>query len=185
MQTTTFTGYRLTNTQPGHFKQYTILIGDDGTLVLAWGRIGAEGQVKSQKLPSREDAEGLGLRQLYDKQAKGYESKVNGLKFSVRDLDITPGLKARALLREFARAQEDPQFQGDQQAVVTHYDELVAKAQKLLDTAGTQDFDAVFAQFEDLDNAWKAIEEKHAEVQVTIGFLRQTLHQRLMGGSLL
>ena len=179
-------GYHLTNTQANHYKFYTVLIAGN-IVVTAWGRIGTQGQSKIQKLPSYDDAESIGLRQVYAKQSKGYEPQAKGVKFMVDDKVLAESASqdnTGPLTRAFFKAMNDPEFEGDKQAVAKHYDEFVAKAQSLLDSASTRNFEEVHNAFEELEVAWNAISDKHAEAEITVSFLRQTLAQRLMSGAL-
>lgn len=170
-----------------HSKFYTVLIADDGVVVTAWGRIGTKGQDKIQKLPQFADADHVGKRQLYSKRSKGYESVHEDVKFTMDEDLINKACEAgdsSQMTREFFKAVSAPQFDGDKSAVFGHYDEFVAKAQRLMDGASNRPFDAVFAEFDQLKAAWAEIDDKHAEASVTVSMIDQVLNQRLMSGSL-
>lgn len=162
-------------------KQYTVLIGEDGTLVLAWGRIGQEGQKKVHRLPFA-SAEAQGKKQLYAKQSGGYSVVQDEFVFAV-DSEVLDEACRRELpnpvIRAFHAARTDPRYVGEQKSVIKHYDDFVAKAQRLLQEAGDRPFEDVFNEFEELTSAWEAITEAHDAAEVTIGLTKQMLSQRL------
>jgi len=181
------TGWYLENRNGSHSKFYTVLIAENGVVVTAWGRIGAAGQSKIQRLPLLTDAEALGKRQVYSKQTGGYSVINDDFKFTIGEalLDEACQRDAAGLLtRAFHEALRDPQYQGEKQSVMKHYDDFVEKAQRLMTEAGNRSFDEVYAEFEELEKAWQAISDKHGEAAVTISLTKQMLSQRLMSGAL-
>lgn len=180
-------GWYLENRTGNHSKFYTVLIAENGVVVTAWGRIGTAGQSKIQRLPTPADAEALGRRQAYSKQAGGYSVLTNAFRFTIGEALLDEACQrdaAELLTRAFHAAQNDPQFEVEKKSVTSHYDQFVEKAQRLLTGAGDRAFDEVYAEFEELETAWQAINDKHDEAAVTIGLTRQKLHQRLMSGAL-
>ena len=175
------------NRSTGHHKSYTVLIADNGVVVTAWGRIGTAGQSKIIKVPNPPDAEAVGKRQVYSKQTGGYSVVHNEFKFTVEQEVLDEACRrdmTTHLTRAFFSAVTDPQFAGGRQAVMKHYDDFVNQAQRLLNGASERAFDEVYAEFEQLEEAWAAISDKHAEAEVTISLAKQTLSQRLMSGAL-
>lgn len=168
------------------FKQYTVLIADDGVVVTAWGRIGNQAQFKIAKMPSRKEAEDVGLRQLYAKKSKGYETLFDDFKFEV-DPTVLAGAcqrnDAHPLLHLFAEARKEPRLANEEKAVTKHYDDFAGKAQDLLDTAADRPFEEVYADFEELEKVWDAIDMAHGRVKTTVDLVKQTLASRLMAGS--
>lgn len=180
-------GWHLENRIGSHNKFYTVLIADNGVVVTAWGKIGTVGQNKVQRFPQYADAEALGKRQLYSKQTGGYTVKANEFKFAIDENLINEACKndtAAPMTRAFHAALAEPQFGGDRDVVLKHYDDFVDKAQRLMGGASDRAFDEVWSEFEELEKAWDAISNKHAEADVTISLTRQMLSQRLMSGSL-
>jgi predicted DNA-binding WGR domain protein len=180
-------GWYLENRTGNHSKFYTVLIADNGVCVLNWGRIGTNGQFKIQMLGNHADAKALGLRQVYSKQSGGYALVTDELKFTIEQADLEKACRtdnAAMLTRAFVQAQLEPQYEGEKQSVLAHYDDFVAKAQALLGGAGDRPFDEVWVEFEELEKSWQTIKDKHDEAAVTIDFARQVLSQRLMSGAL-
>ena len=186
MTTVSVTGFHLENRVGNHRKFYTVLIAENGVVVLSWGRIGTSGQGKIQKVGS-DSAVSLGMRQVYAKQTRGYNAVTSDLKFTVEEGALLEGCRDGSfahLTRAFHKARQDPKFEGHRDAVLKHYDDFVAKAQTLLNGAGDRTFDEVYAEFDQLEKAWETINDKHAEATVVIDLAKQTLSQRLMSGSL-
>lgn len=181
------TAYYLENKLPGHSKFYLIIITDSGVVVTNWGRIGAaNGQSKVDALDPTA-AETIGMRQFYAKRSGGYEVVHEAVKFQIDEETLSNACtfsNAAYVTRPFWKAVTDPDFDGDKKAVLTHYDELVKKAQRLMDTAGGQNFESVYAQFEEIEAIWTEIQEKHDEVSVTLDFTRQMLNTALLSGKL-
>lgn len=175
------TGWYLENTEGGHMKQYTVLLSDDGVVVHAWGRIGTAGQARVARLPQT-DAKAQAMKQVYSKQSTGYKLLTADLKFAVSQTlldDCVRRTNTRPLIHAFMQASRDPEFQGQKQVVLKHYDDFLTKAQDLMGDAGGLDIDAVFKQFQDLEEAWREINDKHQEAEVTLGLTRAILTQRL------
>jgi predicted DNA-binding WGR domain protein len=179
------TGYYLENTNPGHSKFYLVTVADNGVLTLTWGRIGTNGQSKVQKFPSREDADTVGMRQVYAKAAKGYTRKLDDVRFSLTEADLDRACtssSAATVNYAFWRAGYEPQFEADKTSVLRHYEDFLAKAQGVMDKAATLPFDAVLPDFEELEESWAVIEEAHATTKTTLDLTRQKLRQSLMSG---
>lgn len=181
------TGWYLENRTANHNKCYTVLISENGVVVAAWGAIGSKGQSKIQKFAELKDAEALGKRQVYSKQTGGYSVIVEDFKFSI-DSDVLNEACQRSttapLVQAFTKARLEPQYEGDKQVVLKHYEDFVKKAQRLMDTADDRNFEEVWIEFEELEAAWKAISDQHDKTAVTLDLTRQMLSQRLMSGAL-
>lgn len=180
-------GWYLENTTPGHSKYYLITVTDSGVVTLSWGRIGTRGQCKVQKFPTFDDAQDVAMRQLYAKASKGYRKVHSDIKFTI-DLDalerVCTNQAADEITRQFWAAQRQPQFDGDRQAVLIHYDQFVEKAQTLMNNATSMPFEAVYNDFEELEKAWTEIDERHSSASTTIELTRKMLHQALLNGGL-
>jgi predicted DNA-binding WGR domain protein len=170
----------------GSHKHYTILSADDGTVVFAWGRIGTRGQstVKSVDTFSAFDVAG---KQRHAKMSRGYKPEgPQDVKFVVDRLLL---VRARngdvsGLVQEFHRARKGPQFEGDKDATLKHYDSFSRKAQVLIDEASRLPFDEVFATYEDLQAAWGELQKAHREADASIQIATAVLNQRLLSGDL-
>lgn len=180
-------GYHLENRIGNHLKFYTVLIADNGVVVTAWGRIGTRGQNRIQKFAALGDAEALGMRQVYAKQTGGYAVVTSSFKFAI-EADALNAACQRGqgddLTQRFHRALREPQYEGDKQVVMKHYDDFVDRAQRLMNEASTRTFEQVYAEFEELEKAWSAISDKHDQAEATISLTKQMLSQRLMSGTL-
>lgn len=177
------TGHYLENTLPGHNKFYTVLIVEDGTVITNWGKIGADGQSKIDKLPNAEKAEELGMRQFYAKATRGYEIKHRDVKFEVpkKAVDDAHAGSYRALLRPFMEARTAPVFANESSLALRHYDDFAAKAQALLTDAPNMDFETLFARHSELNDVWASLTEKHNEVSTIVDLTKATLMKKLMG----
>lgn len=179
-------GWYLENRNGSHQKFYTVLIASNGYVVTAWGRIGAQGQSKIQKLaPS--DATDVGLRQVFSKKTGGYTALTDDLLFAVASEVLTQAganQQTAPLTRLFAEARTKPAFQGEKDAALKHYDDFTEKAQALLANASGRSFDEVWGEFEELQAAWQALDDKHSETRVTVDLCRAQLGQALMSGNL-
>lgn len=185
---TTVEGYYLQKIDPSTNtkKFYTTLVTDNGVAVIAWGRIGTAGQSQIHKFQTRKDAEVLALKKVYAKQSEGYELEVDRFKFTIETDIINKACEQQnpdLLLNAFGSARTQPQLLAEQEVVLRHYDDFMDKARHLLETAGGRPFDEVHAEYEELDKAWAALEDRHAQVRTTVDLVKQTLFSRLMSGS--
>ena len=183
----TVTGYYAEYREGTSSKFYTSLVADNGVVVTNWGRIGSEGQSKIQKLPTREDAEAIAMRQFFSKKAKGYTALTEDLIFAVEDESLNRACESndsRYLTRAFGQARTSPQFENDKRAVSAHYEDFVARAQKLMTDAADQPFETVWAQFQELKAAWEEIDSQHAQAKITLDVTTAKLNARLMSGAL-
>lgn len=179
------TSWYLENTSPGHNKFYLCMVSDAGHSIMVWGRIGSNGQSKIEKYTSYKDAETVALKQVYAKASKGYAIKEEQVKFAA-----TAGLLADTLnhnkhdgimsLRR--RAQQDPQFQGEQQTATRHYDNFITAAETLMAKATTSDLGALFDEWQALQDAWAELDAKHGTAATTLTLTSQILQQRLLSG---
>lgn len=186
-QMMTVEGYHLENRTGNSSKFYTVLIADNGVVVLNWGRIGTQGQSKIQSLPSRADAEAVGKRQVYSKQTRGYMAVADAVKFTVETVTVEAAASNDAphrLLWAFGEARTSPQFEGEKESVTSHYDDLLVKAQALMDGASDRDFGEVVAEYEELKSTWAEISNKHDQTKITLELTEQMLGQRIMSGAL-
>lgn len=180
-KTTLVTGYYLENQMPGHNKFYTVLICEDGTVLTNWGKIGADGQSKCDKMPTARQAEEVGMRQFYSKSTRGYKVKHEGVKFEVDAKlinDANAGL-VHPLLREWRETRTKPALQAEQQVAMRHYDDFAKKAQQLLEDAPSMDFETLFARHSELKEVWSALSDKHAEVSTIVDLTAAALMKKL------
>lgn len=181
------TAFYLENTLPGHHKFYLIVVTDDGVVTTSWGKIGTSGQSKIQQFQSPADAQAVGMERFFSKRTGGYVVKDEGIKFQIPESVVASSCENGTtwqITRAFWEAKQDPQFEGDKGAVLSHYDELLKKAQRLMDDASGMNFESVQIQFEQLEQVWKEIEDKHDEIKVTMDFTRQMLGAALLSGKL-
>lgn len=179
---TIVSGYYLENTMPGHNKFYTVLIAEDGTVLTNWGKIGADGQSKCDKMPSARQAEEVGLRQFYAKSTRGYKVKHEGVKFEVdpKLLNDANAGAVRPLLRAWQETRTQPALAAEQQVALRHYDDFAKKAQELLEDAPNMDFETLWARHAELVEVWTALSDKHAEVSTIVDLTKATLMKKLM-----
>ena len=180
--TTYVTGYYLENTMPGHNKFYTVLIAEDGTVLTNWGKIGAPtGQIKCDKMPSSRQAEEVGLRQFYAKSTKGYKIKHEAVKFKVdqRALNDANAGNATSLLNAWREFRTQPVLGAESEVALRHYEDFARKAQQLLEDAPNLDFETLFARHGELSEVWKALDDKHAEVNAIVDLTKASLMKKL------
>jgi predicted DNA-binding WGR domain protein len=172
-------------------KFYAVSVADNGLVVLTWGRIGAGGQHKFQKLPTRADAEIIGLRQVFAKQAKGYKMIHNEIPYQLSDRAIAGAVSAQdgTVFRQGLQdAANSPEFKNRKDAVFQQYDNFNSAAQVFMDriTSGnrTFTFDEMQAELAILKESWGEINTKHDTARINIELAEQMLGQALMNGSL-
>ncbi len=176
----------LENRNPPHKKFYTVLVADDGTLVLHWGRIGTGGQFKVEQHRDAAQARNIGLRQVYAKGSKGYAMIDEELKFIAtveqvkRAHEGTQGCHHLAAL--FKVAKDNPAFAGEQKAAAKHYDSFIGSAEALLHrlTSGGEEFETVYAEYQALQEAWSELAERHDTAAATLQLTASKVQQRLM-----
>lgn len=185
-------GWYLEHRDSGHFKFYTVILVEDGTVVNHWGRIGDKGQHKIEKLaPSR--AITAALRKIAEKEGRGYEFRHEDIAFTLaeRDVDGANGIgrertDAPRLTMLFDKALRDPKFTGDKEAVLVGYDAFLTKAQKMMDTVNqpSTTFESVSNDFDELKASWAEIDDKHSLAKTTLDLTSQMLMQAMMDGKL-
>lgn len=185
-------GWYLEHKDGGHFKFYTVILVEDGTVVNHWGRIGGKGQHKIEKLPPSR-AHTAALRKVAEKESKGYEFRHEDIAFTLdeRDVDGANGIgragpDAPRLTMLFDKALRDPKFTGDKEAVLVGYDAFLAKAQKMMDSVNSPatTFESVSNDFEELKASWAEIDDKHSLASTTLNLTSQMLMKALMDGKL-
>jgi predicted DNA-binding WGR domain protein len=180
------TGWYLQNTLDNHYKDYAVYLADNGVLAIRWGRIDTQGQCKVTRYPTLTDAKAVALRQVYAKAAKGYKLIDDEIKFSLDEEILKTAASlgtVNAITRAFADAKNRGRYEGDKVAVFTHYDKLTEVAEALMTRAASaESFDALEGEFNAMEAAWTALEEKRAQVEITIGLTRQMLMQKLLTG---
>ena len=164
-------------------KVYNVVICDNGVVILHWGRRGTAGQSSVTALATADDANDLGMRQVYAKKSKGYTTEWTGRIMlsadtveQARTSAYGGGLWSEAQVR-IAQGE----FTGLRDAVLQHYQEFVAEASKLLNDAETDDFETLSQKFDALKEQWVSIKDQHAQVQVTMDLAEATFARRLLG----
>lgn len=168
----------------GSDKFYQVFIAEQGLCVLRWGRRGSAGQCSVTRYRSYDEAHDQGLKQVFAKKSKGYRQVYGDMKFmALADtLDYTQmSSDTSKLLGELNAAREGGEFGGAKEAVLKHYADFAEQAKSLVERAGTQDFETVHGQYEELKAVWEEINDRHAEVSAAMGIAEQTLMQKLMG----
>lgn len=172
-------GWYLENQNGNHDKFYAVvLLEEEGIVVLNWGRRGTYGQ-HSVKEVGPGQAKAIALRQAYAKRSEGYEMLDEDFEFEYSYRDFG---EWEASCQEFLRERRKPRYDRSREMVVKHYDEFVDKAQQLMSSVGEREFENLMAELEALETAWAAIQDHHAQADVTISLTKQMLHQRLMSG---
>lgn len=177
-------GWHLTNTLPGHSKFYTVLVSDTGVVTTSWGRIGTAGQSKVQKFPTLEDAQDVGLRQVYAKKSGGYVTQIENFTFMATDdalADACLHNDSAILDQAFHLAYKEQPADGGKEAVFQHYQSFKDQAQKLLDKQGDVDLADLFTEYEQVKAAWDELDAVHAETATTMHLVERMLHTALLG----
>ena len=184
--TTLFKAWRLTMIEGTAKKFYDVYAGQDGTLVLHWGRIGTAGQHKIESHTASE-AENVAMRQVYAKATKGYTLNVDAVEFplptaSVQNLvNFNSGLGQleSALVRHMA----SDQFAAKQRLATAHYDTFIESAQKVLDQAAEgRALEDLLDDWNSLAESWGELDAKHGHALAAVRLVQQTVSQKLMGG---
>lgn len=172
--------------QGGSDKFYQVFVSESGVCVLRWGRRGAVGQHSVTAFASYDEARDVGLRQVYAKKSKGYVQKYGDMKFmaSKDALDYAQNGNPQPLAAEFAKSLESGQFDGAKEAVLKHYTDFAEQAKALMDRAASADLDTVMNEYDQLEQVWAEINDKHAEVEIAMSVAKQTMMQKLMSGNL-
>lgn len=180
-------GWTLEHKDAGHFKFYTALATDTGVVVYHWGKIGTAGQLQIFEGQSKAAA----LKKIHSKIARGYEyvqgDDQHGFDFELEDRDIfwaVERTEPRRLTKLFDRAQRDPRFAEAGQTVLGTYDALLEKAQNLMSGAANMQFDTVMNDFEELQELWTQIEDKHSLAETTINMTKGALARAMASGKI-
>lgn len=165
-------------------KYYEVFITSNGVLALAWGRIGTEGQCKIQKFVGYAEAEVVGMRQAYAKEAKGYRRVHDDVSFMVEDFQVDTVIRSNSIV-PFRTAMVVAETQTDiynpKDAAYRHYDDFTAKAERLIERARTDNVEELLDDFQTLEAAWRELKERHDRTEITVGLCRQMLMQALTG----
>lgn len=180
--TTIVDAYYLTYRDGRSNKFYEVLITEDGTTILHWGRIHTAGQSSVSVMGSYEDAHDVAMRQVYAKKSKGYNQD-RADKFVI-DTEIVrwakEGNPAR-LFEAIAQSRAEGKFSGLKDAVLTHYKDFADQAQNLMNRADSMEFEQVSDEFDELKAVWEEIKDKHAEVETVLSLAEATFMRKLMG----
>jgi predicted DNA-binding WGR domain protein len=164
-------------------KFYRVLVTEAGLTILRWGRIGSVGQHSVSSFGMYDKARDVGLRQVFEKKAKGYVEKYHDLKFSASADAINDATDGDFTLidREWREAADAGEFDAAKVEVLKHYADFSERVQVLLDRAADADLDTTMDEYESLSGVWDEINDKHAEVTAAMGLCRATLMQKLVG----
>lgn len=167
-------------------KFYQVFLFETGLVVLRWGRVGTSGQCSVAQYSSYDEGHDVALRQVYAKKSKGYTSQYDDVKFvvdeAVHKYTLTTS-DSGSLVLHLNKAMEDSKFAGAKDAVLQHYVSFSEQAQRLLAKAATADLDETMTDYQALTDVWDEINDKHNEVQVVVDLAKQTIAQKLFGGS--
>lgn len=180
--TTIVDAYYLTYKDGRSNKFYEVLITEDGTTILHWGRIHTAGQSSVSVMGSYDDAHDVAMRQVYAKKSKGYNQD-RADKFVV-DSEIVRWAKEGNPSRLFdaiVESRREGQFTGLKEAVLTHYKDFADQAQNLMNRADGMDFEEVSNEFDELKKVWEEIQDKHSEVQTVLSLAEATFMRKLLG----
>jgi predicted DNA-binding WGR domain protein len=181
-KTTVVDAYYLTFRDGRSNKYYEVLITEDGTTVLHWGRMHTAGQSSVSVMSNYEDAHDIAMRQVYAKKSKGYNQD-RADKFVI-DSELVRYAKEGntvPLFNAINEARREGKFTGMKDAVLTHYKDLADQAQSLMNRADGMDFEQVEAEFDELKQVWEEIQDKHAEIATVIGLAEATFTRKLLG----
>jgi predicted DNA-binding WGR domain protein len=180
-------GWTLEHKDAGHFKFYTALYAENGVVVYHWGKIGTAGQLQIFEGQTKTAA----LRKIHSKAAKGYEyikgDDQHGFEFELEDRDLFWAVEKtdpRRLTKLYDRALRDPRFAEEGQSILGQYDAFLEKASNLMHNAATMQFDTVMNDFEELEDMWKEIEDRHSLAATTIGMTKGALARALASGKI-
>lgn len=186
-------GWYLEHRDGGHFKFYTVIATDNGVVVNHWGRIGTRGQFKIEQQSGKSSAIGVAERKVYDKAGKGYEMVHEAVVFQLDERDIEGALgvgrvnadPARLTLL-FDKVLRSPQFTGEKDGVLGNYEVFIKKAEAVMSAAQspTTTFDRVMSDYDELEQAWKEIEDRHSLAETTVSFAKQLVAQAMLSGKL-
>lgn len=183
--TTPTVGWHIEHHDAGHFKFYTALV-FGSQVVFHWGRIGTAGsppQIKTFPTPAQ--ARAAAEKKLQEKIHKGYEWIQQDFEFTLDTRDIEWAIEKnepRRLTLLFDRAQRDPKFARGKESVLDEYDAFLAQAQHLMDRAASSNFDSVMNDFEELEQSWAEIEDRHSLASTTIEMTKTALKRALLAG---
>lgn len=163
-------------------KFYRVYVTEGGLCFLRWGRIGTRGQHNHTPCGSYDQARDLGLRQVFEKRAKGYVEVSGDLKFTATDTAV---IRARNgditdLDREWQEAAGSGEVEAAKTEVLKHYADFSQRIQNLLDQASSADLDTIMDTYESAETVWTEICDKHAEVTAAMGLLKATLMKKLV-----
>ena len=175
--------WHLTYIQGTSRKFYRVYVTEGGLCFLRWGRIGTAGQHNHAAYGSYDEALDHGLKQVYEKRAKGYLEDHGDLKFTATDTAI---IRARNgditdLDNEWTAAMNNGEFEAAKTEVLKHYADFSRRIQNLLNQAGTADTDTIMDAYESADSVWTEICDHHDEVTAAMGLLKATLMKNLVG----
>lgn len=174
--------YHLTYQSGTSNKFYNVYIAEDGTCVLRWGRIGTHGQSSVSVLPTYDEGHDLAMRQVYAKKSKGYTQQ-HSSKYVIDAQHVKWAKEGNpdSLFGAIDTAAREGAFTGVRDAVLTHYADLAEKAQSIMARADGMDFEAVSNEYDQLKEVWGEIQERHAEIQVTMSIAEATFARKLLG----
>lgn len=167
-------------------KFYHVIISETGVCMLRWGRRGAVGQSSVNRYSSFDEARDQGLKQVFAKRSKGYESKYSDQKFLATNTALEYALRGSItkLVDEFNMSLANGQFDGAKETVLKHYREFAEQVKELMDRAATGDTARTMDEYEQLEKVWDEISDVHAEVSAAMSIAKMTLMQKLMAGTL-
>lgn len=177
-----FTGYYLEHRSGGSSKFYAIYVGDDGSYCTHWGRIGTSGQSAINALPRAADAMAMGEKQMYAKMSKGYQMIHNAVEFEVAE-SVMKVIKIGRLnpghLYPHFKAAVEARAEQATTGVLTAYDGFLGEIQRALDLLTSTK--GQFENFQELDELWTKIQDKHAEAETIMSLARMSAVSNLVG----
>lgn len=185
-KTVLFRAWRLTMQEGTHNKFYDVFAGEDGTLVLNWGRIGTSGQSKVE-VHTAEEAKNMAMRQVYAKASKGYRVNVDDVQFPVADQQVnnmrTYQSGVTRMVQLLDRHMNSDAFLQQQRLAMAHYDKFIEDANKVLDQAAQgQALENLLDSWNGLAEAWKELDDKHGHALAAVRLVQSTVQTKLMSG---
>ena len=171
-------------TEGTSYKFYKTYIAENGITIVRWGRIGSIGQFKVNAFPSFDQAKDLGLRQVYEKKAKGYVEKYGDVIFETNNDMLAAAIDGNFydLDDGFNQAvRGGDEFETAKTDVLRTYAEFSTRIQNLLDRAEHAEVDVLMDEYQGAETVWEEINDKHAEVTAAMNLCKTTLMRKLVG----
>lgn len=163
-------------------KFYRVYVTENGLTVLKWGRIRTHGQSSFSTHSDYTSALDAGLKQVYEKRAKGYQ-QIHEIQFTgtITAIRTARGGDPSLLDREYQDALNSGSYETAKVEVLKHYAAFSEQIQSLLGRAQYTDLAELLDQYEQVEQAWAEIDDKHREVTAAMQLTKAALMTKLVG----